>query len=100
MPNISRNKANQAMKLSQVIEYNARNILFKNHGENKTGRLVPNLVFLKKLYIRKKQVVSTLGSISFGRHRRGPTIKTSYTKFQTAEPEICSILIFDERVWD
>ena len=55
MPNISRNKANQAMKLSQVIEYNARNILFKNHGENKTGRLVPHLFcFFKKALHKEK----------------------------------------------
>ena len=29
LPNISRNKSNQAMKFSQVIEDNKRNILFQ-----------------------------------------------------------------------
>ena len=47
LPTISRSKANQAMEFSQVIEYNVINI--KNHGENETGRLVPDLfLFFKK----------------------------------------------------
>ena len=48
------------MKFGQLIEYSNKNIfvfvrkifLFKNHAENETGRLVPNLFlfFQKALY--------------------------------------------------
>ena len=41
LPNISRNKGNQTIKFCQLIEYNKRNIIFKNHGENEAGRPVP-----------------------------------------------------------
>ena len=48
LPNISRSRENQTMKLSQLLEYNVR-----NHAKNETGRLVSNLFwFLKKLYMR------------------------------------------------
>ena len=37
------------MKSGQVIEYNNRNIFFKNHTENEAGRLVPDhFLFFKK----------------------------------------------------
>ena len=37
------------MKFSQLIEYNYRNILFKNHTQNKAGWLVLDLfLFFKK----------------------------------------------------
>ena len=50
LPNISRSKGNQTMKLGQLIEYNKGNIFFfKNYAENKVGRLVPDLfLFFKK----------------------------------------------------
>ena len=32
LPNISRNKGNQTIKFCQLIEYNKRSIIFKNHG--------------------------------------------------------------------
>ena len=34
---ISRSKYNQAMEFGQLIEYNVRNVFFKNHAENETG---------------------------------------------------------------
>ena len=39
------------------LVYNSRNITaekypFKNHAENEVRRLVPDLVFVKKLYIK------------------------------------------------
>ena len=38
------------IKFGQVMEYTKRNIIFINHAENGTGRLVPNLVlFFKKV---------------------------------------------------
>ena len=41
--NISRRQDNQAMKFGQLKEYNRRNVSFRTHVENVTGRLVPNL---------------------------------------------------------
>ena len=38
------------MKFGHVIEYNKRNIS-KNHVENEAGRLVPDLLFFKKVSI-------------------------------------------------
>ena len=50
MPNISWRKGNQAITFGQVIEYNKKNVFFKNHAQNKAGRLVPNLfLYLKKV---------------------------------------------------
>ena len=46
LPNISRNKGNQTMKLGQLIEYNKKNILFKNDTETEAGILVPDLFLL------------------------------------------------------
>ena len=43
LPNISQSKGNQTMKFGQSIEYNKRNIFFKNYAENEAGRLVPDL---------------------------------------------------------
>ena len=43
LPNISRSKSNQKMKLGQLIKYNKRNIFLKNYAENQAGRLVPGL---------------------------------------------------------
>ena len=39
------------MKFGQVIEYNKRNIFFKNNAENETGSLVPDLfIFFIKAF--------------------------------------------------
>ena len=43
---------------------------------------------------------STLVLIYFGRPRLGRAMKTSFTTFQTADPDIFSILIIYQRVWD
>ena len=40
LSNISQSRGNQTMKVGQLIEYNKRNIFFKNYVENKAGRLV------------------------------------------------------------
>ena len=64
MPNISRSENNQTMKLGQVIEHNKRNIFFKNHFENETGRLVWDFfLFFKEALYKANQVVCSLGSI-------------------------------------
>ena len=41
------------MKLSQLIEYNKRNIFFKNHAENEAERLDPHLILFCKDTHRK-----------------------------------------------
>ena len=43
---------------------------------------------------------STLALIYFHKPRLGNAIKTNFIAFQTADPEICSILIFLKRVWE
>ena len=48
MPIISRSKSKQAIKFGQLLEYNMRNIFFKNHEENEAGRLVLDLLLLSK----------------------------------------------------
>ena len=45
---ISRSKSNQRIKLGQLIEYNSRNTFLQSRAENEAGRLVPDLLFLKK----------------------------------------------------
>ena len=55
MPNISRNKGNQTMKLGQLIEYNRVIFSLKTHSKNEAERLVPDLflLFKKALYEAK-----------------------------------------------
>ena len=49
LSNISRSKANETMKLRQLIEYHKINIFLENYAENEAGRLVPGLfLFFKK----------------------------------------------------
>ena len=43
LPNISQSKGSQTMTFGHVIEYNKRNIFFKNYAENDKGRLVSDL---------------------------------------------------------
>ena len=47
LTNISKNKGNQAMKFSQLIEYNMRKNILKNHKQNEVEKLFPD-PFLKK----------------------------------------------------
>ena len=41
MPNISRSKGNQTMKLSQLIEYNMRNIFLRKSYTKCGGESIP-----------------------------------------------------------
>ena len=41
LPNISRSKGNQAMKLSQLIEYNMRNIFLRKSQTKCGGESIP-----------------------------------------------------------
>ena len=45
-------------------------------------------------------VSSTLMSIYLGSPQLGQTIKTNYIKFQTVDPEICSVSVFWRRARD
>ena len=67
--------------------------LFKNHAENEAERLVPDLWFFRKFYIRSTQVVSTFVLIHFGRLPLGHTIKTNLM-FLIVDPEMWLFLIF------
>ena len=44
--------------------------------------------------MKLKQVGSTLVSVYSGNSRPGYTIKTNRIKFQTVDPEICSISVY------
>ena len=102
LPNISRNKTNHTIKFGHLIEDNMRNIemfFFKSLTEIEVGRLIPDLFLLfKKALYEIKAVVSTLVSLYSGSPGLGHTKKANGIKFQTVEPEICSILIFQKRV--
>ena len=43
LANISRNKDNQELKLTQVIEYHREIFFFRNNAEDETGRLVRDI---------------------------------------------------------
>ena len=55
------------MKFTQLIEYDTRNILIqKTMHKNEAGKLVPAaFCFLKKLFIRQKEMVCSLISLYF-----------------------------------
>ena len=66
LPNISRTKVSQAMKLGQLIEYNLGGweiFFFKNDAENEAGTLVPGLFFVFKKGLYK--VKTTTQYLSF-----------------------------------
>ena len=48
LPNIPQSKGNQTMKFDHLIEYNKRNIFFKNYVENEAKRIVPDLFLIFK----------------------------------------------------
>ena len=76
-PSICRSKGNKAMKFRQLMKYNVRNIFPQNHGE-----LFPDhFCFLRKLYIRQKQVASTLVLIHFVRPLLRHTTKENFITF-------------------
>ena len=63
LPETSRSKRNQKMKLGQLIEYNKINIFIQKKCTNEAGRLVP--LFKKMLNMRRKQVICSLVSMYF-----------------------------------
>ena len=66
LPNISRSKGNQTMKIDQLLEYNKRNIYSTNHAENEPVRLVSDLfLFFKKALYEVKASALLLNSNIF-----------------------------------
>ena len=92
LPNVC-SKGNEAMEYGQFIEYNIGNI-FLQKSCRKWGRETRCFLYFKKLYMRWKQLISTLVSLYSGILLLGHTIKTNRIKVQTVELEICSALIF------
>ena len=87
------------MKSGQLM--NIREIFFfKNHAKNESRRLIPYLfLFLKKAL---NEVNASRQQLRFNILRQPLTwytLKTNCIKLQTINAEICSILIFWERVW-
>ena len=64
------------------------------------GGQYQTLIFIKKLFMKQKQVVNSLVFTYFGRPRHGYTIKVNFISFQTVDREILSILIFYKRFWN
>ena len=46
LPDISKSKNNEAMKVGHLIEHNVKIIFFKNYTENEAGRLAQDLFLL------------------------------------------------------
>ena len=75
-----------------LMEYNVRNIVLEKSYRKRVRKTssIPLFVFRKALY-EVKQLVSSLIPIHFGSPRSGRTIK-----FQTVDPGISSILVFQK----
>ena len=100
-PNISQSKGNQTMKFGQSIDYNKRNIFLQSYAENEAGRLVPDLfLFFKKAQYEVKASGLQLSFVILRKSSTCHTIKINCIKLQIIDPEICSILIFQKRIWD
>ena len=76
---------------------------FRNHAENKAGRLVPVCLFFffkKRALYKVKASGLQLGSTIFRQHSNQHRAKTNCITLQATDPEIYSILIFQKRVWE
>ena len=98
LSNISRSKSNKAMKFGQVIQYNNRNTFLINHAENLAGRLVLDLFLSKKALSEFKAKGLQLNI--FQQFSTWHTIKTYCITLKTIDPETCSILIFQKKIWE
>ena len=100
LPNISRRKGNQIIKLGQLIEYNVGDFFSsKTMQKMRQGDYFQTTFrFSRKLY--RSQSKQSAPLIHFGRPLLGRKIKTNCIAFQTVETEICSILSFYKRFWN
>ena len=73
---------------------------FKNYAENEAWKLVPGCFFLKKALYQVKVNGLQLNFTIFRQPSNKHTIETNCLKLYTVDPEICSILIFQIRVWE
>ena len=92
------------MKLGQQnIQQNIpREIFFfENYAKNEAWKLVPDyFLFFKKALYQLKASGLLLDFIIFRQHSNQHAIETNCLKLYTIDPEICSILIFQIRVWE
>ena len=88
------------MKLSRLIDNNKRNTFLQKLCRNEAGRLVPDLfLFFKYALYEVKASDLQLNFNIFRQPSTQDSIKTNGIKLQTIDPEICSILIFQRKVW-
>ena len=90
--NISWSKGDQTMDFGQLIEYNNRNIFFKNHAESEAGKFQTSLFSKETLYKVKGSGLQLSFNI-FWKPSTCHTMKTNSTKLETIDPEISSTLI-------
>ena len=89
------------MKFGQLVEYPKGNILFKNYAAKKAGKLVlVCFLFFKKVLDQVKASGLQLDFTIFQQPSNQHTIETNCSKLYTVDPGICSILIFQIRVWE
>ena len=78
-----------------IIEYNKRNIFLQSRKRRSETSARPLLVFQKSIKASGlKLSVNILQQLSTWH-----TIKTSCLRLQTTGPVVCSVLIFQKRVW-
>ena len=93
-------KRQPEIKFDQLTNYNKRNI-FLQKSCRKLGRETsprPLLVFKKALNEAKANILQLKFNIRYQPSTRH-AIKTNCIKAQSINSEICSILIFQKRVW-
>ena len=89
------------MKFRQLIDHPKRNIFIENYAENEAGKLVPDpFLFFKKAVYQVKARCLQLDFTIFRQPSTQNTIETNCLKIYAIDPEICSILIFQIRVWE
>ena len=97
LPSISRSKSNQTMKFGHLKEYNKRNTFLQKSCRTlgRGNQFQTPFCFLKKLYMKQKQVVySLVFSIALNLAYN----KKNCIRLQIINPEIRSILIFKKSV--
>ena len=89
------------MKFGQLIKHPKRIFCFKNYAENETGKLVPDRFwFFKKSLYQVKTIGLQLDFNIFRQPLNQHARETNCLKLYTIDPEICSTLIFQIRVWE
>ena len=89
------------MNFGQLIEYFKINIFLKKLYRKEVGKLVPDhfLLFKKALYQLKASGLQ-LDFTIFQQSSYQDSIKTNCSKLYITDLEICSILVFQIRLWE